>query len=423
MQESNKINVLIVGNGGREHALLWAVSKSPILGTLYITNEIYGANKISEIAKLDLDNALSVALFCKQNQIELVIIGPEGYLVNGLVDSLHAEGILVFGPNKIAAQLESSKSFAKDLCKMNGIPTAKYACFSDSASAKKFVRSRGLPVVVKADGLAQGKGVMICKTIREADDAISDMLDGRKFGAAGSTIVIEEFLSGDELSFFALFDGKGVVHLGSACDYKTIIYGDKSYNTGGMGAYSSPEHSDTDALIMKKIIYPTLSSLVSMGIEFRGVLFAGVMITNTGVKLLEYNVRFGDPEIQSIVMRLNSDLLSLMLKTAQGKLHNETVEWNGKYSVCVVMATNGYPIKYNLGSVIRGLDRLDSLKDVTVFHAGTKLKDGNVVANGGRVLNIVACADTLSDARNKAYAAVKLIDWPEGIYVKSIGAR
>ncbi|MBQ4874552.1 MAG: phosphoribosylamine--glycine ligase [Rickettsiaceae bacterium H1] len=415
------MNVLIVGGGGREHAILWAISKSPILGKLYVTGKIYGTGEVAKYIQLDCNNSLNVSLFCKQQQIDLVIIGPEKYLAMGLADALISEGILVFGPNKVAAQLESSKSFAKDICRMNNIPTAKYACFSDARSAKDYVRVRGLPIVIKADGLAGGKGVVICKTTEEADNTIDEMLRG-KFGEAGLTIIIEEFLSGTEVSFFSLFDGNSIIPIGLARDYKSISYGDRSYNTGGMGSFS-PSQLGIDSVIMRKIIYPMVSSLSSMGIQFKGVLFAGIMITENGPKLLEYNVRLGDPETQSIVVRLKSDLLSLILKTVKGMLHNESIEWNGKHSVCVVMASKGYPLKYITGSVIRGLEKLKYLKDVVVFHAGTKEEEGKILANGGRVLNMVASGDTLEDARRKAYAAVKLVDWPEGIYIENVGEQ
>ena len=423
MQESYKINVLIIGSGGREHALAWSTLRSPILNQLYVTNDIYATDNNVRIAKINCDNALNIALFCKQADITLVIIGPEKYLAAGLADELTAEGILVFGPGKVATQLESSKSFTKDICKMNNIPTAKYAYFSDAELAKKYVQNRQLPIVVKVDGLAAGKGVLICQTLEEAENAIDDILCG-KFGEAGSTIVIEEYLVGTEISFFALFDGNNVVACGSAQDRKAITYGDKTYNTGGMGTCSPSPNitSHLENTIMRKIIYPTANALNDMKIQFKGVLFSGIMLTKGGPKLLEYNVRFGDPEIQSLIPRLKTDLLTLMLKTASGKLQNDIVEWHDRCSVCIVMASDGYPLDYKKGTVIKGLEKLEKMENVLVFHAGTKIEDGKVIANGGRVLNIVAYAKTMATARKKAYAAVELIDWPEGIYIKDIAA-
>lgn len=422
MQKCNKINVLIVGGGGREHALAWSVSQSPILNKLYITQKICGTEKIAKYVDIDCKKSISVSLFCKQNAIELVIIGPEQYLADGLSDVLTLEGINVFGPGKAGAQLESSKSFAKDVCRMNNIPTARYACFSDRNSAKDFVRNHSLPLVIKDNGLAQGKGVIICRTLEDADQAINKMLSDQST-LISQTIIIEEFLSGSELSFFAFFDGKTVLPLCSVQDHKTITYGDKSYNTGGMGAFSPPKIKNIDHLITMRIIYPTVNSLASMGIKFSGILFAGIMVTKNGPQLLEYNVRFGDPEIQSIVTRLKSDLLVLMLQTAKGKLQQEKVEFNNKSSVCIVMANRGYPLEYTKGSIIRDLDKVSNMKDIMVFHAGTKMQDGTVIANSGRVLNIVASADTLIEAQEKAYAAVKLIDWPEGVYVDKITSK
>ncbi len=422
MQEFNKVNVLIIGSGGREHALLWAVSKSPIIGKLYIAGNIYGADKLAKVVVLDCNVSIDIVLFCKKNNIGLVVIGPERYLALGLVDDLLAEDIIVFGPGKIAAQLESSKSFTKDICKMNDIPTAKYAYFSDAKSAKGFVNNKECPLVIKDDGLAAGKGVVICQTVKEAYDAIDIMLGG-KCGTESSTIVIEEFLVGTEVSYFAFFDGGSVVPFGTAQDYKSVMYEQKRYNTGGMGAFSPAKSklSNVENLIIQRIIYPTVSALGSMGIKFRGVLFAGVMVTKNGPYLLEYNVRFGDPEIQSLVVRLKSDLLSLMLKTAKGSLHNESIHWNNKHSVCVVIANRGYPLEFKIGSVINGLEKLEKLDEVFVFHAGTKLEDNKLIAVGGRVLNIVACGETLEIARERAYSAVKLIDWPEGFYIENIG--
>lgn len=424
MQKSDKINVLIIGKGGREHALLWAISKSPLLHKLYVTHEIYNINNIATVVNINCSHFLNLTLFCKQNTIDLVIIGSEKYLADGVSDALIAEGISVFGPSKIATQLESSKSFMKDLCKVNNIPTAKYGYFSDIQTAKTFLRNNNLPIVIKADGLAGGKGVFICHTVDEADSIVEEMLKG-KFGLSSSTIVIEEFLTGDEVSFFALFDGHNVIPCGASRDYKAITYQEKTYNTGGMGSYSPPQNftPELEKMVMRKIIYPTASALNGLNIQFHGVLFAGLMITKEGPKLLEYNVRFGDPEIQSLVVRLKTDLLLLMWKTAQGSLHDQSIEWNGKCSVCVVMASKGYPIDYKTGSEIKGLEKLSKLDGINVFHAGTKSEGGKIIADSGRVINVVACANTVAEAREKAYAAIKLIDWPEGVYIQEIGCN
>ncbi len=420
MRKYNKTNVLVIGGGGREHALVWGISQSPLLGDLYISHEICGAPEVAQFIRIDCDNFLSVAFFCKQKRIDVVVVGPEKYLAGGLADALEPEGVLVFGPGKSGAQLESSKSFAKDMCRMNGVPTAKYGYFSDVKLAKDFVAERGVPIVIKADGLAAGKGVVICHTIDEANKAIDEILGG-KFGSAGSTIIIEEFLTGVEVSFFALCDGETIVPFGCAKDYKSISCGGVSFNTGGMGSFSPIEVEGLDNVVMRKIIYPSVSSLANMGIKFRGVLFAGLMVTDDGPKLLEYNVRFGDPELQSMVVRLKSDLLSLIVKTAKGDLNGEVVRWHeDRCSVCVVMASKGYPVNYETGSVIKGLEKLKGLDAVEVFHAGSKLVDGKVIANAGRVLNIVAYDKTFGEARRKVYEAVKMVDWPDGFYIENV---
>ncbi|MDR0289285.1 MAG: phosphoribosylamine--glycine ligase [Rickettsiales bacterium] len=423
------MKVLVIGSGGREHALLWALKKSPILTGLYITPGRRAMENLGVLVDINIRNSIDITQFCKRENIELVVIGPEQPIIDGLADNLVAEGINVFAPSRAAAKLEASKSFTKGLCKQYGIPTAKYECFVDEELAKNFVRSNKIkfPLVVKANGIAAGKGVIICNTENEAFSAIDSMLVEKKFGESGEEIVIEEFLVGEEVSFFAFVDGLKVATLGCAKDYKRANENNEGQNTGGMGAYSSPSitSKDMEQKIIQRIIYPTIQALTNMGTPYKGVLFAGLMICKDSPKLLEYNVRFGDPEIQSILPRFDEscDLLKLMLSAAEGKLSAKTVELTNKSTVCVVVASKGYPGDYKTGEIIRGLDKVESIPGILVFHAGTQLDEsGNLVSDGGRVLNIVGEGSSIEEAKSKVYSALNFLEWPGGFFRYDIGS-
>jgi phosphoribosylamine--glycine ligase len=418
------MNVLLIGSGGREHALAWALSASPMLTRLFVAPGNAGIAEIAECVALDVADHAAVARFCKANDIRLVVVGPEGPLVAGIVDDLLAAGIRTFGPTAAAARLEGSKAFTKDLCARHGIPTAAFGVFTDAETAKAFVRTQGAPIVVKADGLAAGKGVVVAQTVAEADAAIDDMLGGG-FGAAGARIVVEEFMEGEEASFFALCDGRTALPLATAQDHKRVHDGDTGPNTGGMGAYS-PAPVMSEELIrrtMDEIIRPTLRAMRAEGSPFTGILYAGLMITARGPRLVEYNVRFGDPEAQVLMMRLKDDLMLLILGALDGVLGTMSVRWRPESALTVVMAAKGYPGAYHRGSVIRGVEAAAALPDVQVFHAGTLREGGLLKANGGRVLNVTALGRDVQEAKARAYAAVDLIDWPEGFCRRDIGWR
>lgn len=416
------MKALVIGSGGREHALCWKLAQSPLLEKLYASPGNGGINKVAEPVLLGGFEAIKQ--FCKDESIDLVMVGPEAPLVDGIIDNLTAAGIAAVGPSRLAAQLEGSKAFTKELCEKYNIPTAKAGKFTDSESAKNYVDQEGVPIVVKADGLAAGKGVVIAQTKEEAYLAIDEILGG-KFGDAGSSIVIEEFLEGEEVSFFALVDGKTALPFGSAQDHKAVGEGDTGPNTGGMGTYS-PAPVMTEALhkqVMETIINPSIEGLRKDGCPFTGVLFAGLMITKDGPKLLEYNVRFGDPETQVLMARLESDLFPLLLATAKGTLNEYTVTMSDKAALCVVMAANGYPGSYEKGSHIHKLEEAEADEAVTVFHAGTRYEDGHCLATGGRVLGVTATGNTVKEAKDKAYEAVDVIDWQGGFCRRDIGWR
>ncbi|ANC34543.1 Phosphoribosylamine--glycine ligase [Anaplasma phagocytophilum] len=418
------MNVLVIGSGGREHALLSCLSRSPMLERLFVAPGREAMSDLATLVDVNVDNFVEVVQLCKQEKIDLIVVGPEQPLINGLADALSDEGIFVFGPSKAASRLEASKGFTKELCSRYHIPTARYGYFMDINAAKQYVKRSKLPLVVKADGPAKGKGVVVCRTHDEAYDALESMLVHGKFGKAGDAVVIEEFLEGKELSFLTLIDGTNPVVLGAVQDYKTLYDGNKGPNTGGMGSYSSPNimTPEMEHLIVQKIVYPTIKAMYNMGIRYRGLLFAGIMIRKNEPYLLEYNVRFGDPETQAILPRLDSDLLRLMSLTAKGRLGSEVVELNRKSVVCVVAASKGYPDKCETGSVINGLDAVAKCPNVQVFHAGTKRVGNDWVADGGRVLNVVASADDLDAAKHQVYAALDLLDWPGGMYRYDIGS-
>ena len=419
------MRILIVGSGGREHALAWAIAASPLTTQLYCAPGNAGIAQEATCVPIGADDIDQLVAFATSERIEFVVVGPEVPLVAGLVDKLEAAGIAAFGPTAAAAALEGSKGFTKDFCTRHGIPTAAYGRFTDAAKAKAFVRAHGAPIVVKADGLAAGKGVVIAATIAEADAAIDDMLRAHRFGAAGAEIVVEEFLDGEEASFLALADGATAIPLATAQDHKRVFDGDRGPNTGGMGAYS-PAPVVTPAMtadVMNRIVLPTVRGMAAEGRPFKGVLYAGLMIGREGPKLLEYNVRFGDPECQVLMVRLKSDLLPALIASRDGVLANFDLRWHDDMSLCVVMATKGYPGEVPRGSEIKGLARAAEIEDVIVFHAGTKADGGRILANGGRVLGVTARAKTVAEAQRRAYAAIDRIDWPEGFCRHDIGWR
>ncbi|SEO20336.1 phosphoribosylamine--glycine ligase [Salinihabitans flavidus] len=418
------MNILILGSGGREHALAWAVMQNPKCDKLIVAPGNAGIAQIATCAALDIDNRTAVVNFAEENAIDFVIIGPEAPLAAGVADRLREAGLLVFGPSAAAARLEASKSFTKEICAASGAPTAGYAHFTEAGPARAHVRAQGAPIVVKADGLAAGKGVIVAMDEQTALDAIDDMFGG-EFGAAGAEVVIEEFMEGEEASFFVLCDGETVLPIGTAQDHKRVGEGDTGPNTGGMGAYS-PAPVLTDAIAQKaldEIIRPTVAEMARRGTPFQGVLYAGLMIENETPRLVEYNVRFGDPECQVLMMRLGAQAFDLMHAAAEGRLAQARVNWADDHALTVVMAANGYPGAYEKGSVIKGLDALPEDSARMVFHAGTTATHGAITASGGRVLNVTARGETLRDARERAYAMVEAIDWPEGFYRHDIGWR
>ena len=418
------MNILILGSGGREHALAWAIKQNPKTDRLIVAPGNAGIAAHCEIADIDILDGAAVVGFCEENAVDFVVIGPEGPLAAGVADATRAVGLLTFGPTGAAARLESSKAFTKQICDACGAPTARYARFTAADPARDYIRAQGAPIVVKADGLAAGKGVIVAMTMDEALAAVDDMFGG-EFGAAGSEVVIEEFMTGEEASFFVLTDGIDALAVGTAQDHKRAFDGDTGPNTGGMGAYS-PAPVLTDEVMemaMKTIIRPTIREMARRGTPYQGVLYAGLMIEDGAPRLVEYNARFGDPETQVLMMRLGAQVLDLLLACAEGRLNQARVNWADDHALTVVMAAKGYPGDYMKGSVINGLDRMPEDSRHMVFHAGTALTGGLITANGGRVLNITARGDSLEQARNRAYAMVELLDWPEGFCRGDIGWR
>ncbi len=418
------MNILILGSGGREHALAWAVMQNPKCDKLIVAPGNAGIAQIADCADFDIDDGDTVAHFVATNAIDFVIIGPEAPLANGVADRLREAGVLVFGPSKAAARLEASKAFTKEICDAADAPTAGYGHFKDADAAKAHIRAQGAPIVVKADGLAAGKGVIVAMELHEALDAVDDMFGGA-FGGAGAEVVIEEFMEGEEASFFVLCDGKTALPVGTAQDHKRVGEGDTGPNTGGMGAYSpAPVLTDEIAQItLDRIVQPTMDEMAKRGTPYQGVLYVGLMIKDGQPRLVEYNVRFGDPECQVLMMRLGAQVLDLLQAAAEERLHETQVNWANDHAVTVVMAANGYPGAYNKGSVITGLEALPRDSKNMVFHAGTTAKDGQLTATGGRVLNVTARGDNLQEARDRAYAIAEGVDWPGGFYRKDIGWR
>jgi phosphoribosylamine--glycine ligase len=416
------MNILLLGSGGREHALAWKIAASPLADKIYCAPGNAGIAQEAECAALDIADHAAVIAFCKEHRIGFVVVGPEAPLCAGIVDDLEAAGIKAFGPTKAAAQLEGSKGFTKDLCRTNNIPTAAYERFTAPGPAKDYIRAQGAPIVVKADGLAAGKGVVVAATIDEALAAIDMMFDGG-LGQAGAEVVVEECLVGEEASFFALCDGVNAIPLATAQDHKRVFDGDEGPNTGGMGAYS-PAPVMTEAMnarVMDEIVMPTLSAMAAMGAPYKGVLYAGLMLTAGGPKLIEYNVRFGDPECQVLMLRLMSDLLPALVAARDGMLKSFDLRWYPEVALTVVMAAKGYPGDYARGSAIEGLADAAGVEGVEIFHAGTMAKDGRILANGGRVLNVCALGKTVAEAQALAYAAVDRIRWPDGFCRRDIG--
>nr|CAD6614087.1 phosphoribosylamine--glycine ligase [Rhizobium sp. Khangiran2] len=416
------MKVLLIGSGGREHALAWKLAQSPKLTKLFAAPGNPGIAEHAELVALDVDRQDDVLSFCRSEGIDFVVVGPEAPLVAGLADRLRDAGIATFGPSAAAAQLEGSKGFTKDLCARYGIPTGAYERFTDADAAKAYVRDQGAPIVIKADGLAAGKGVTVAMTIDEAIAAIDDCFSGA-FGAAGAEVVVEAFLDGEEASFFCLSDGKTALALATAQDHKRVGDGDTGPNTGGMGAYSPAPVMTPDMVerAMKEIIEPTIRGTAEMGHPFTGVFFAGLMITEKGPELIEYNVRFGDPECQVLMMRLKSDLLPLLHAAATGTLDQVSADWSDDVALTVVMASKGYPGSYDKNTPIGPLPK--TADDAKIFHAGTALKDGGLVATGGRVLNVTATGRTVAEAQAKAYALVDQISWDNGFCRRDIGWR
>lgn len=418
------MNILVLGSGGREHALIWAIAQNPKCDKLFAAPGNAGMDAVAECVAINPEDSAAVLQFCIDEAVEFVVIGPEAPLAAGVADDLRAAGILTFGPSAAAAQLEASKAFTKEICDACGAPTAGYARFTDAAAAKGYVTEQGAPIVVKADGLAAGKGVVVAMSVAEACTAIDDMIGGA-FGAAGAEVVIEEFMEGEEASLFVLSDGGDALIVGTAQDHKRVFDGDQGPNTGGMGAYS-PAPVMTDAvtkLAMDTIVEPTIAEMARRGTPFEGVLYAGFMIKDGVPRLVEYNVRFGDPETQPLMMRMGAQILDLLLATAQHRLGSSQVNWADDHAMTIVMAADGYPGSYEKGTVIKGVDNLPETSDLMTFHAGTKRDGGQLLASGGRVLNVTARGESLQDARDAAYDALDKIDWPEGFARRDIGWR
>ena len=418
------MNILILGNGAREHSIAWAVKQNPKCSRLLVAPGNAGIADIADISTINIENCDEVVKLATQEKIDFVIIGPEAPLAAGVSDELKNKGFLVFGPSKAAAQLEISKSFMKDVCRTVNIPTAKYSKFNDLVSAKKYVAQEGVPIVIKADGLASGKGVTVAMDLKTANKALEDIFSSSNHNS-DTKVVIEEFMEGEEASFFVLCDGLKILPMGTAQDHKRVGDNDTGPNTGGMGAYSPAPvlTKKIEKKVIKEIIEPTLQEMKKRGEPYQGVLYAGLMIKDQQARLVEYNARFGDPECQALMMRLGAQVLDLLLATSTSNLEECKINWADDHALCVVMASNGYPGKIKKGSIIDGLQKLTSSSSQMCFHAGTVKESGNIVANGGRVLSLTARGETLTEARSSAYDMVKIIDWEEGFYRTDIGWR
>ena len=420
------MKVLVVGGGGREHALVWKIAQSPLVEEIYATPGNGGICREAKTQCIPWPGSLeALADFAYERGIDLTVVGPEDPLVQGIVDIFQARGLRVFGPCREAAQLEGSKAFSKDFMKRFGIPTAEFKVFSDPQEAKDYVKAQGAPIVVKADGLAAGKGALVCKTLEEALAAVDRIMVEKAFGDAGNRVVVEEFLTGEEASFLAITDGEHIYPLAGSQDHKPVYDNDEGPNTGGMGAYS-PAPVITSVVhqrVMDKVMRPVVEGMKEMGHPFKGVIYAGLMIKEEEPRVLEFNVRFGDPEAQPILMRMESDLVPALMASIEGGLDQVEIAYKPQAAVCVVMASGGYPGKYEKGFVIEGLDQVEQMNDVKVFHAGTAERDGSTVTNGGRVLGVTALGKTVKDAIDRAYEAVGRIHWPGVHYRRDIGAK
>ena len=414
------MKVLVIGSGGREHSLVWKIAQSPQVSKIFCAPGNPGISEIAECIAIEPEQINLLYEFAVKEKIDLTVVGPEAPLADGIVDNFSRNNLNVFGPNKKAAILETSKAFSKHLMRKHGIPTADFRNFDDYNHARKYVLSKGAPIVVKADGLSKGKGVFVCETINDALQAIDSIMKDKVFGDAGDEVIIEERLIGEEISILAFTDGKTIIPMESSQDHKTIYDGDKGPNTGGMGAYSPVPSMTADLYhqVEREILVPTIHSMNREERPYKGILYVGLMITSHGPKVLEYNVRFGDPEAQALLVRMKSDIVPIMLAAASGKLDTVDLEWYPQASVCVVIASGGYPGNYIKGKEITGLDLLKNQKDIHVFHAGTKFENGKIVTNGGRVLNVVACGDGISEAQKKVYDAVSRISF-EGAYYRN----
>ena len=418
------MNIMILGSGGREHSLAWAIKKNPKCDNIFVAPGNAGIAQIAKCININILDAGQILKSVREHSIDFVLIGPEAPLAEGVSDILKKEGILTLGPSRAASQLETSKKFTKEICDACGAPTAKYKSFDAREPALTYIRNKRAPLVVKADGLAAGKGVIIATDMEMALAAVNEIFSG-SFGDASTNVVVEEFMDGEEASLFVLVDGENILPIGTAQDHKRVGDGDTGLNTGGMGAYSPAPILDELVLnkALDRIIRPTMQEMVKREMPYQGILYAGLMIKDSDPRLVEYNVRFGDPECQVLMMRLGGQILDALLSTAEGKLDDVKINWAEDHSITVVMASNGYPGPYNKGSIIDGLDELPSNSDFMCFHAGTDIKDGRFIANGGRVLNFTTRADTLSEAQKSVYQIIKTIDWPQGFYRKDIGWR
>ena len=418
------MNIMILGSGGREHSLAWAIKKNPKCDNIFVAPGNAGIAQIAKCININILDAGQILKSVREHSIDFVLIGPEAPLAEGVSDILKKEGILTLGPSRAASQLETSKKFTKEICDACGAPTAKYKSFDAREPALTYIRNKRAPLVVKADGLAAGKGVIIATDMEMALAAVNEIFSG-SFGDASTNVVVEEFMEGEEASLFFLVDGENILPIGTAQDHKRVGDGDTGLNTGGMGAYSPAPILDELVLnkALDRIIRPTMQEMVKREMPYQGILYAGLMIKDSDPRLVEYNVRFGDPECQVLMMRLGGQILDALLSTAEGKLDDVKINWAEDHSITVVMASNGYPGPYNKGSIIDGLDELPSNSDFMCFHAGTDIKDGRFIANGGRVLNFTTRADTLIKARKNVYQIIKTIDWPQGFYRKDIGWR
>jgi len=419
------MKILVVGGGGREHTLVWKISQSPLVDKIYCAPGNPGIAELAECVHISANEITVLCEFAQAEEVDLTVVGPEVPLTMGIVDTFQAAGLEIFGPNKAAAQIEGSKGFSKDLMARYNIPTAAYRKFTDHAQAVTYIREQGAPIVVKADGLAAGKGVIVALTEDQAIAAVDDIMLDQVFGDAGASVVIEEFMDGEEASFFAFTDGKNILPLASSQDHKRVNDNDEGPNTGGMGAYS-PAPVVTDALhkvIVDTIVKPTVDGMAKDGCPYSGILYVGLMIKDGVPRVVEYNARFGDPEAQPLLMRMKSDIVPVLQACARGKLAQDSIEWHDKAAVCVVMASGGYPAAYEKGLPISGLDDAAKISDLMVFHAGTALKNGEIVNQGGRVLGVTGLGDSVRDAIDKAYVGVKVIHWDGVHYRNDIGAR